>query len=89
MAAVMMIMLCSCGNNATGQYSRPADDNGQTEVRQEETDAAKESDINAAEGNDTGNLIAVPLPEEFVLVHGGTFQMGSPEEEAWRSEDEV
>lgn len=89
MAAVMMIMLCSCGNNATGQYSRPADDNGQTEVRQEETDAAKESDINAAEGNDTGNLTAVPLPEEFVLVHGGTFQMGSPEEEAWRSEDEV
>lgn len=32
MATVMMIMLCSCGNNATGQDSRSADDNGQTEV---------------------------------------------------------
>ena len=31
----------------------------------------------------------VPLLEEFVLISGGTFQMGSPEEEAWRSEDEV
>lgn len=27
-------------------------------------------------------------PEEFILIQGGTFQMGSLEEEAWRSEDE-
>lgn len=88
MAAVMLI-LCSCGNNATGQDSKSADDNGQTEVRQEETDAAEETEMNAAEKNDAGNPAAVPPPEEFVLVQGGTFQMGSPEEEAWRSEDEV
>lgn len=25
----------------------------------------------------------------IVLIPGGTFQMGNPEEEAWRSEDEV
>ena len=37
MAAAMM-MLCAWGNNATGQDSKSADDNGQTEVRQEETD---------------------------------------------------
>lgn len=28
-------------------------------------------------------------PEGFVLIEGGTFQMGSPESEAWRSEDET
>lgn len=28
-------------------------------------------------------------PEEFVLINGGTFQMGSPESEAWRVEDET
>lgn len=27
-------------------------------------------------------------PEDFVLINGGTFQMGSPESEPWRSADE-
>lgn len=31
----------------------------------------------------------VEVPENFVLIPGGTFQMGSPESEAWRSEDET
>ncbi len=88
MAAAMM-MLCSCGNNAAGQDSKSADDNGQTEVRLEETDVSDINDAEKTEGNDTGNPAAVPLPEEFVLIQGGTFQMGSPAEEAWRSEDEV
>lgn len=88
MAAGMM-MLCSCGNNATGQESRSADENGPEETRPEETDAAEEAEMNAAERKDAGNPATVPPPEEFVLIQGGTFQMGSPEEEAWRSEDEV
>ncbi len=83
-ATVMMMMLCSCGNHVTGQEGEPADNNGQAETRLEETDATEEPDR-----NDTGNAAAVPLPEEFVLVQGGAFQMGSPEDEAWRSEDEV
>ena len=28
-------------------------------------------------------------PENFVLIQGGTFQMGSPAEEAWREDDET
>lgn len=82
--ATVMMMICSCGNDATGRDKESADDNGQTEVRLEETDATGEADI-----NDTENPSTVPLPEEFVLIQGGVFQMGSPEEEAWRSEDEV
>ena len=31
---------------------------------------------------------AVEIPEGFVKIQGGTFQMGSPEAEAWRSNDE-
>lgn len=29
------------------------------------------------------------IPEEFVLIKGGRFQMGSPDSEPWRSEDEL
>ena len=29
------------------------------------------------------------IAENFVLIPGGTFQMGSPETENWRSEDET
>lgn len=31
----------------------------------------------------------VEAPEDFVLITGGSFQMGSPDEEAWRSADET
>ena len=31
----------------------------------------------------------VQVPEDFLLITGGTFDMGSPESEAWRSADET
>ena len=34
-------------------------------------------------------VMEVEIPEDFVLIQGGTFQMGSPESEAWRSADET
>lgn len=71
MAAVMLIMLCSCGSNAAEQDSKSADDNGQTEVRLEETEAAEKSDISDTEGIDTGNPSAVPMPEQGGGQPGG------------------
>ena len=37
---------------------------------------------------DSAALEIVP-PEEFVRISGGTFQMGSPDSEAWRIKDEA
>lgn len=34
-------------------------------------------------------VMEVEMPEDFVLIQGGTFQMGSPDSEAWRSADET
>lgn len=31
----------------------------------------------------------INIPENFVLIEGGTFEMGSPDTENWRSEDET
>ncbi len=38
------------------------------------------------EGRKAGNQ---DTPEDFVLIKGGSFQMGSPDTEDWRSEDET
>ena len=51
-------------------------------VTSETAEIVEENSIN------TANTEA-DVPENFVFVEGGTFQMGSPEDEAWRSDDET
>lgn len=74
-AVVMLLALCSCGSEATEPDMVFPTDNGS-----EETDITNETETNNMENN---------ISENFVLILGGTFQMGSPEDEAWRSQDET
>ncbi len=46
------------------------------------------SDSTISESNSSNNE-PVKIPENFTLIIGGTFEMGSPETEAWRSADET
>lgn len=39
--------------------------------------------------NSSGPEMEIEAPDGFVLLSGGTFTMGSPDTEAWRSEDEA
>nr|MDE7431837.1 SUMF1/EgtB/PvdO family nonheme iron enzyme [Lachnospiraceae bacterium] len=81
LSAVMLFMLCACGNTNMEQDTTSFADN-----TSKVTDASNITDTTKKEeGNNTLNN----LSENFVLISGGTFQMGSPEDEAWRSEDET
>lgn len=66
---------------------------GQTgETGQQDSTSAGQIE-NTEDGEEETENIAVQMPEEsvpegFVYISGGVFQMGSPESEAWRSDDE-
>ena len=51
--------------------------------------AEKASNADMPATNEIQEVVNVQIPENFVLIEGGIFQMGSPEDEAWRSEDET
>lgn len=73
LTALLVFTLVGCGN--TGESSAPSE-------------SYRAPNQTASTPTDSALPEAAP-PEEFVLVSGGTFQMGSPESEPWRSEDET
>ncbi len=80
-AFISILVLCLLFSfTACGQ----TDQRDQTENVESKTSA--ENNTNA-ENNVTQTSVET-APEGFVLVTGGTFQMGSPDSEAWRSNDE-
>ncbi|MDE5598562.1 MAG: formylglycine-generating enzyme family protein, partial [Lachnospiraceae bacterium] len=81
LAGILIASLTACGNNA------------QVEESLETADSVQKGEAAGTEG-ETGepepeNQQMAEIPEGFILIKGGTFDMGSPESEAWRSEDEV
>ena len=90
LAAVMLCMLCACGKtdmgqDMTSQADRTPEGAGNTgNIENVRNTGAADTD-NGTEAAKTLENMA----ENFVLIPGGTFQMGSPETESWRSEDET
>lgn len=88
----MMLSLAACGGqgktgtagSAEQQDTEQITDNGKAEsAAPTEAQAAPEV---MKEG---GDIPLTEAPEGFVRITGGSFDMGSPESEPWRSEDEV
>ncbi len=74
---VLLITLAGCNGAGQQAPSAPAQTSEQT-PDQQSTAAPIES-----------TQPEIAPPEDFVLISGGTFQMGSLESEAWRVEDET
>lgn len=78
-AVCILLSMTACGNNTSEESEVTA--------------------VSAARGSENGVAekplqteavnISAELPEDFVLITGGTFLMGSPETENWRGEDEA
>ena len=76
--AAVFFLLSACGQaNSELSSSNAANRNESTVEVSGTMDKAQE------------NPELLPSSENFVLISGGTFQVGSPESEAWRSADET
>lgn len=71
----LILALAGCGNQKQQEPSFPSE-------------SPQEPDQAATVSTESTSPEIAP-PEEFILISGGTFQMGSPESEAWRVEDET
>lgn len=75
----------------TGCGQRPGNMTGKNIDRSDEAMETTESSVEKETVNkeDGSGAAIMEIPENFVKIQGGTFQMGSSENEAWRSEDET
>jgi len=76
MAAVMVFSLAACGTTP----QEPDTGSAETEAVQSTVPSEETEDL---------NVIVSEPSENFVLITGGTFEMGSSDTEGWRSEDET
>lgn len=89
MAGMLLFTLSGCSANQAEQEA--------AQTRQEQTQAAGtetgtvETEIEAAEIEtvEESQSLEAAVPEGFLFISGGTFDMGSPDSEAWRSADET
>lgn len=79
--SILCTALAAClmsGCNAAVEETAPVTEAGRTE-----TSVAAEVPI-----NEHGGIQEPSAEDGFIYIKGGTFEMGSPDSEAWRSEDE-
>lgn len=84
LSMMLLISLAACGQSETGQQG-----NTQADVRSDSGESSV-PDSDAADTQDSaGQVQEINVEDGFIRITGGTFQMGSPETESWRSDDET
>lgn len=80
----LALSLAGCGQRQTPDGSQTEYDSDNNEAAETGGEPAEHTSENPAQ-----EIRPAEVPEDFVLIEGGSFQMGSPETEAWRGEDET
>lgn len=83
LTVLLALALAGCGNTEQGESSDPLES---ASLASQPATAGPADNAPPETTSPEAALPEVPPPEDFVLVNGGTFQMGSPESEPWRSE---
>ncbi len=88
LAVILPLALASCSEEDMGSSSAPAQTPvpASSAVSSDEPETTPEP-VNSSEAEE--QEMDVPVPENFVLITGGTFDMGSPDTEPWRGQDEA
>lgn len=82
-SATLILCMAACGNTENTTQNNSL--GGNSEMNGNTQSTASETVSDAAETV----MIEVNAPDDFVLIKGGSFQMGSPETENWRGNDET
>lgn len=90
LAGIILFSLVAYGSTDTDTNRNTNANESAPETSELTVSGEEVADTGGNEENvQTGTQQTAEVPEDFVLISGGTFYMGSPEDEAWRSEDET
>ncbi len=86
---------CCCDFFLNHGGSKPEDTWGEDSSSQKENTESRNpsqeetAQSQTAQPQTESSVVRKDIEDGFILISGGTFEMGSPEEEAWRSDDET
>lgn len=83
LSVCVLASLTACGQT---QESLPSETN---RMKPEETENDQTEVSGLSVDSEAEPVGEITVPDDFVLIIGGTFQMGSPDTESWRSNDET
>ena len=89
LAVILCFSLTACDSRASSEpVSSAASEPVRSLASSSETDAVKTPE--PARSSETEDpIMEAPVPDSFVLITGGSFDMGSPDSEPWRGQDET
>lgn len=79
--SVVLGACCSAGYEVSGALQETSEPVQESSAAADTAEVAEEAGVSAAE--------EISVPEGFLLITGGSFDMGSPDSEPWRSGDET